>query len=321
MEDQIEPWFGLLGALGVAAVVGAWFLARAASERARAAVAAFGAAMLVMSFSSLLGSAGRIALLVSGDVYGAPQQWLHVLLLVGGLALGAGVVGYARRRADEAGEDLAADAVVAAGFDDDPDDADDPYTTTRRRLVTAAPSLDVVALAVALALPLASTRIGYGFPGSGGDITFARALIHVLTGITGAAALLALVRRPDTSDRVVVGGFALIALCVIAVPVWPGPFSNELWGAFAAGLSAGLAAAVGLRLIADAVPGDRSLATAGALAAVVLIVLSAWVSSVALSQQINAGPDGIVGELLDDYVPEDLPNDFPADFPTDLPTP
>lgn len=268
-----RPWLGLVDAVGVALAFLIWNAARDAGARTRAVVSAAGAALLAYALS---GSAATVMTLASelglrGVADWALQDVVTHVLLVAGVAAGVYAVFALRRRAAEAAEDLAGDALVE-GDDDEPD----AYTTSRQRLVGFASWVDVGAVALALAMPVHPRGpFGGGVDISPGSVTAAAIALHVVSGLILAGALLVLTSRDDLADVRRVGGlFALVAAGVAVRLALPEALATRYWAAFAGGVMVGLMAAAALGLLARAVPADRGAIAYGVLAAIALIALN-----------------------------------------------
>ena len=272
-----EPALGAIAAFGALLALLAWLLVRDAGPRARAVVAALGGVLLFLAVSRAFGgAAGQVA---RGATFGRGGDTLEHLidlaLVLVGLAAGAGAVLAAHGGVAVAGEELAED-------DDDDDDDDARLARVQVATVSLTPWVDLLALAVALALPIG---IGgsFGVPDDGNGVTVTSATYHLLAGFLLAGALLVAVARDDLRERgPAVVAFGLVAASQLLLPFVTGAVNNEYWVPFARGVAAGLVAVVAVPLVVRGLRRDRTAAIAGALTAFVLLVLNAYFGSWAL---------------------------------------
>ena len=307
MFGVTQPWLGLVDAVGVGLAFLIWNATRDAGPRTRAIVSAAGAALLAYALAKSASGVFQYAtdLGVRGVDGWAAQDVVAHLLVVAGVAVGVWAVLAVRRKAADAAEDLADDALVEPGEVDDEPDA---YTTNRRRLVGFAPWADTLAVALVIGMPvLATGGLGGGFEPLRGRVSAAAIALHVLTGLLAAGALLVLVGRDDLADlRWAGAAFAVVAVGGAARIAWPEVLDEHYWSAFGAGLAAGLMAAAALGLLARAVPADRSALALGVVAAIALSALSV----------------GMSGRVATEFSRQQIGEaDFPEGFPTEFPAP
>jgi hypothetical protein len=310
LAGPLDPWLGLVDAFGVGLMLVGWLLLRGAGARVRAVGAAAGAALLAIALAGVVGHAGAIASSLTFARYEEEggRRFFDVLLALAGAGIGVAaalalrkrIVGYVAA-ADPA--DLAVPGPDVPDLDvadlDVPDDLgdlgvpgdidgldlpdDDPGSAV-------APWLDLLLVALALALPLLLLAIpggGVGAFGRHGGVTFWVVCLHLTTGMLAGGALYAALHTSDTDERWPVLAFGLVAAGVALTWVWPRIFSNEFWAVFAAGLSLGLLAVCGLALLARAVTGDRRYLAGGVLVAAVVVALAGFVSAKTSLDAVN----------------------------------
>ncbi len=262
----VEPWLGLVDAFGVGLVLLVWYAVRGAGDRTRAITTAAGGLLLVLAVGTGVARATGLATSIAAvgfEVEGG-RRVFDILLALAGVGIGVAAVLWAHARAE---------AVPTA---DDEESVGEGGIVARPRGWAARPGVDVAAVVLALALPVTGviSILGSYNLGSRGNVTAMVAIYHLLAGAVVGGVLLGGIRPDEEADpRVVLGAFVLVAAGSAATVAWVVTFSNEFWTAFGTGLVAGLLIAAAPRLIARAIPVDRSVLAAGACAALALVVL------------------------------------------------
>jgi hypothetical protein len=276
-----RPWLGLVVVLGVVLALFAWIAAAAGTERLRGVVRAAGGVLLVYTLGTAMVTAAGVASTLTlasanGAGDGGPHTLVDALLAIGGLLLGVVAVLGARHDVDrnDVPAALADEAPLVATGDvlEQGDGHDDPLPVP----VVTGRAVDVAAVAVALALPvsgLLGLRITSGLL-SRGDVTAWVVVANAIAGLMAGGALLGILLTDERADlRGALLAFAVVAVGAGLVVGWPGPFGNELWSAFAVGLTAGLLLVAAPPLLKRAFPAERPWLATGACLALALVVL------------------------------------------------